>query len=98
MPEEKKKGWFQTFRQEKEAFLSALACVKKALDQFPKHYEKIPYFSYRLFHDPHRLDQSTLAGRLFFDYLEAISQMILEKDTYIGEAEWENIVYEQFYL
>lgn len=98
LTEEKKKSWFLVFKQEEEAFLTGLSLVKKAMDQLPKHYEKLPYFAYRLFHNPHQLDQSTLTGRLFFDCLETICQMVLEKAAFIGEAEWENIVYEQFHL
>lgn len=98
LTEEKKKSWFLVFKRGEEVFLTALSCVKKALNQLPKQYEKIPYFAYRLFHDPHQLDQGTVAGRLFFDCLETICQLFVERDRFIGDAEWENLVYEQFYL
>lgn len=98
LSEEKKKSWFLIFKEDGSSFTAALACVYRALNQLPKQYEKIPYFAYQLFRNPHQLDRSTLAGRLFFDYLELLCQMITDKPDYIGEAEWENIVYEYFYL
>lgn len=98
LTEEKKKSWFLLFKQEEKIFIEMLGVVKKALDRLPEQYEKIPYFAYRLFRNPHQLDHSTLAGRLLFDCLEAVCQMVLEKSASIGEAEWENIVYEHFYL
>ncbi|WP_435934647.1 DUF2399 domain-containing protein [Enterococcus gilvus] len=98
LSEEKKKSWFKIFRNDEVAFVNALTCVAKALTHLPKQYEKIPYFAYRLFRDPHQLDSATLGGRLFFDFLEAICRRLVVPSSHIGEAEWENIVYEYFYL
>lgn len=95
---EKKKSWLKSFKTDQDILSVGLTNLKKALDHLPDHFEKLPYFSYHLFRDPHRLDRSTVSGRLFFDYLESITRLVTQEPAYMGDAEWENAVYENFYL
>lgn len=92
-------SWFKRYLRQPLEMEEQIEAVAKALDHLPQRYEKLPFYAYQLFQNPHALDRQTLLGQLFYDMLAMFAPFLLDTDRkYQGEAERENDLYGCFFL
>lgn len=67
---------------------SLLTTVARALAALPEQYERLPFFANRVTGDPHALDETEAAGRVFLQALGWLAQAVPQgtSDTYFQRA------------